>query len=76
MRKFASEHQDKVTTKMIDKFGISKKTVENSWSRNVLSLQTKSGLYAREGKNINNFKTTLPEAQSDLAASIIEDPYN
>ena len=52
------------------------KTIENGWSRNVLSLQIQSNLYAREGKSINNFRSTLPEAQSDLASSIIKDPYN
>lgn len=52
------------------------KTIENGWSRNVLSLQIQSNLYARDGKSINNFKSTLPAAQSDLAQSIIKDPYN
>lgn len=52
------------------------KTIENCWSRNVLSLQIQSNLYARDGKSINNFKSTLPATQSDLAQSIIKDPYN
>ena len=52
------------------------KTIENGWSRNVLNLQIQSNLYARDGKSINNFKSTLPAAQSDLAQSIIKDPYN
>lgn len=52
------------------------KTIENGWSRNVLSLQISSDLYSREGKGINNFKSTLPAYQSDLAQSIIKDPYN
>ncbi len=52
------------------------KTIENGWSRNVLSLQIQSNLYARDGKSINNFQSTLPSPQSDLAASIIKDPYN
>lgn len=52
------------------------KTIENGWSRNVLSIQIQSNLYARDGKSINNFKSTLPAAQSDLAQSIIKDPYN
>ncbi|MFK7973696.1 MAG: YhcG family protein [Rickettsiaceae bacterium] len=50
-------------------------TIENGWSRNVLNLQIKTGLYSRQGKSINNFQTTLPSEQSDLAASIIKDPY-
>jgi predicted nuclease of restriction endonuclease-like (RecB) superfamily len=52
------------------------KTIENGWSRNVLSLQMQTNLYARDGKSINNFSSTLPAAQSDLASAIIKDPYN
>ena len=52
------------------------KTIENGWSRNVLSLQIQSNLYARDGKSSNNFQSTLPSPQSDLAATIIKDPYN
>jgi predicted nuclease of restriction endonuclease-like (RecB) superfamily len=52
------------------------KTIENGWSRNVLSLQIKSNLYVRDGRSINNFASSLPTPQSDLAASIIKDPYN
>lgn len=52
------------------------KTIENGWSRNVLNLQIKTNLYARDGKSITNFKNTLPADQSDLAQSIIKDPYN
>ena len=52
------------------------KTLENGWSRNVLSLQIKTDLYTRTGKSITNFKDTLPQIQSDLAQSIIKDPYN
>lgn len=52
------------------------KTIENGWSRNVLVFQIKSNLYGRVGKSINNFEATLPKEQSDLANSIIKDPYN
>ena len=52
------------------------KTIENGWSRNVLSLQISSNLYARQGSSINNFHNTLPSPQSDLVNSIIKDPYN
>lgn len=52
------------------------KTVENGWSRNVLSLQIQSNLYARDGKSINNFKDTLPSPHSDLVSNLIKDPYN
>ena len=50
-------------------------TISNNWSRDVLELQIKSNLYKRQGKAITNFKTTLPEPQSDLANQTIKDPY-
>jgi predicted nuclease of restriction endonuclease-like (RecB) superfamily len=52
-----------------------KETIENGWSRDVLALQIKSDLYARNGKAITNFKETLPAPQSDLAQQTIKDPY-
>lgn len=51
-------------------------TIKNGWSRNVMVLQIQTNLYERQGKSINNFKATLPALQSDLAQSIIKDPYN
>ncbi|SLM33034.1 conserved hypothetical protein [Desulfamplus magnetovallimortis] len=51
-------------------------TIENGWSRDVLALQIKSNLYSRQGHAITNFKTTLPEPQSDLAQQTIKDPYS
>jgi predicted nuclease of restriction endonuclease-like (RecB) superfamily len=50
-------------------------TIENGWSRDVLSLQIKTDLYNRQGKSITNFKQTLPMPQSDLAQKTIKDPY-
>ena len=50
-------------------------TISNNWSRDVLELHIKSNLYKRQGKAITNFKTTLPEPQSDLANQTIKDPY-
>ncbi len=52
-----------------------RKTIENGWSRSVLTHQIESGLYRRKGKAITNFDTTLPKPQSDLAREIIKDPY-
>jgi predicted nuclease of restriction endonuclease-like (RecB) superfamily len=52
------------------------KTIENNWSRSVLTHQIESGLFKREGKAITNFSKTLPALQSDLATQIIKDPYN
>lgn len=51
------------------------KTIENGWGRDVLALQIKSDLFARQGKAISNFKNTLPVPQSDLAQQTIKDPY-
>jgi predicted nuclease of restriction endonuclease-like (RecB) superfamily len=51
-------------------------TIENGWSRNVLSLQVESGLFRRQGGAITNFERTLPQPQSDLAQQLIKDPYN
>ncbi|KAA0259125.1 DUF1016 domain-containing protein [Deferribacter autotrophicus] len=51
------------------------KTIENSWSRSVLTHQIESGLYERAGKSITNFDKTLPKPQSDLAKEMLKDPY-
>lgn len=53
-----------------------KMTIENGWSRDILSMQIQSGLYNRQGKAINNFHRTLPDSSSDLANQILKDPYN
>jgi predicted nuclease of restriction endonuclease-like (RecB) superfamily len=52
------------------------KTLQNGWSRAVLTHQIESNLYRREGKAVTNFKATLPQPQSDLALQTIKDPYN
>ena len=51
------------------------KTLENNWSRAVLTHQIENGLYQREGKAITNFEQTLPTPQSDLAEQMLKDPY-
>ena len=51
-------------------------TIENGWSRSVLSMWIESDLYKRQGKAITNFKQTLPNPDSDLAQQILKDPYN
>jgi len=50
-------------------------TIENGWSRSVLTLQVESGLYQRQGRAVSNFTRTLPAAQSELAQQILKDPY-
>ena len=51
------------------------KAIENGWSRNVLSLQVKSGLYQRQGESPTNFNSKLPAPQSALAREMLKDPY-
>lgn len=50
-------------------------TTVHGWSRSMLVHWIESDLYARQGKSINNFKTTLPVPQSDLANQLLKDPY-
>jgi predicted nuclease of restriction endonuclease-like (RecB) superfamily len=52
------------------------KTIENNWSRAVLTHQIEGQLFQRSGKAITNFQASLPKPQSDLALQIIKDPYN
>jgi predicted nuclease of restriction endonuclease-like (RecB) superfamily len=49
--------------------------LQYGWSRSVLVHQIESDLWQREGRAITNFATTLPAAQSDLAAQVLKDPY-
>ena len=51
------------------------KAVEHNWSRNVLVMQIETGLHARSGTAVTNFKSSLPKPQSDLALESIKDPY-
>ncbi|TWH54416.1 LOW QUALITY PROTEIN: putative nuclease of restriction endonuclease-like (RecB) superfamily [Dulcicalothrix desertica PCC 7102] len=52
-----------------------KKTIENGWSRNILTMQIENRLFERQGKAVTNFNTTLPTSQSDLARETLKDPY-
>ena len=51
------------------------KTIENGWSRDVLSFQIETQLHKRLGKATNNFELALPPADSDIASQIFKDPY-
>jgi len=51
------------------------KTIENNWSRAVLTHQIELGIYDREGKALSNFDAHLPAPQSDLAKQTLKDPY-
>ena len=65
----------KIKTITTAKFYI-QQTIKNNWSRSILSIQIETELHKRLGKAVNNFKTTLPQPQSDLANQLLKDPYN
>ena len=52
-----------------------KKALELGLSRDMLVLQIQSRLHERQGQAQNNFPSTLPPAESDLATQIFKDPY-
>lgn len=53
------------------------KTIENGWSRNILTIQIETNLYARQvlADKITNFESLMPAVQSDLANETLKDPY-
>jgi predicted nuclease of restriction endonuclease-like (RecB) superfamily len=65
---------DKIKDKLQAHFYV-QETISNNWSRDALALQIKTDLFNRQGKAINNFKTTLPEPFSELAQQTLKDPY-
>ncbi len=58
-----------------DRIWYANQAVANGWSRNLLAMQIDSRLHLRSGRAVTNFARTLPPGQSDLAQSIIKDPY-
>lgn len=52
-----------------------KKAYEFGWSHNILSIQIDTSAYLRHGKAQNNFTTTLPAIDSDMAVQVFKDPY-
>jgi predicted nuclease of restriction endonuclease-like (RecB) superfamily len=52
------------------------RTMENNWSRAILTAQIETKLFERSGKIINNFDKTLPLPQADLARETLKNPYN
>ena len=50
-------------------------SIENGWSRNVLELQIENNYHLRIGNSLNNFKSSLPSVNSDLANNTLKDPY-
>jgi hypothetical protein len=51
-----------------------RQATKNGWSRSALEHWIESDLYARQGKAITNFETSLPRAQSDLAKDSLPSP--
>jgi predicted nuclease of restriction endonuclease-like (RecB) superfamily len=52
-----------------------RRSAEQGWSHNILALQIDARAHARHGKALTNFKSTLPPADSDMAAQVFKDPY-
>jgi len=50
-------------------------TVEQGWSRDVLTAMIKKRAHERQGKAVTNFEARLPAPQSDLAGQVLKDPY-
>ena len=50
-------------------------TIENGWSRDVLSTMIKSKLHERNRSLVNNFDDKLPSFQSELVKQTLKDPY-
>ncbi len=49
--------------------------IRHGWSQPILALQIAGRAHERQGKAVNNFKDTLPPADSDLASQVFKDPY-
>jgi predicted nuclease of restriction endonuclease-like (RecB) superfamily len=50
-------------------------TIRHGWSQPILCLQIEQRAHERQGRAVNNFKHTLPPADSDLANQVFKDPY-
>lgn len=59
-----------------ERFWYAEQAVENGWSRDILVLQIENQLHRRMGSATTNFDQILPRPQSDLAKSLLKDPYH
>lgn len=50
-------------------------TLQNGWSKDILTIQIDSALHLRVGQSANNFELTLPPLDSDMANQVFKDPY-
>jgi len=58
-----------------DRLWYARQAAEHGWSQAVLVLKIQGRAHQRAGKAVNNFKSTLPPRDSDMAAHIFKDPY-
>jgi predicted nuclease of restriction endonuclease-like (RecB) superfamily len=52
-----------------------RQSTQYGWSRNILAMQIESRAFERQGKALNNFTSTLPPPDSDMAEQVFKDPY-
>jgi predicted nuclease of restriction endonuclease-like (RecB) superfamily len=52
-----------------------RRCIDQGWSRSLLETNITARAHVRHGRSINNFKSTLPPADSDLAEQVFKDPY-
>ena len=50
-------------------------TLQNGWSRNILTMQIETNLFKRQGSAVTNFKETLQTPASELAHATLKNPY-
>jgi predicted nuclease of restriction endonuclease-like (RecB) superfamily len=58
-----------------ERFFYISETVENGWSRNILSMQIETNLFKRQGNAISNFNEKLAMPHSELAHATLKNPY-
>jgi predicted nuclease of restriction endonuclease-like (RecB) superfamily len=51
------------------------RAIEDGFTRDMLVFQIESQLHRRQGLSQHNFPSTMPSADSDLAAEVFKDPY-
>jgi predicted nuclease of restriction endonuclease-like (RecB) superfamily len=51
-------------------------TATHDWTRALLEYHIESGLYHQKGKGLNNFSSTLPKLQGQLANDFLSNTYN
>lgn len=57
------------------RFWYMEQTLQNGWSKDILSLMIKSEVHNRTGSLVSNFSQILPPIESDLVQQSFKDPY-